>query len=179
MRLDEALPGWDRRERHSIPSNAPTAAVMRAAEEVTWREVPIFRGLMAMMLLGRPRFSEDEPVLALFTGAGFEVLARTENELLVGGIERFSRSGPVVRLPSPDLTGFRNFDEPGCIKIGVNFRYTDGLLSTETRVRATDPRTRWLFSLYWLVIRGGSGLIRHVWLRAIRRRACLIDQAAT
>jgi hypothetical protein len=179
MRLDEALPGWDRRERHSIPCDAPPAAVMRPAEEVTWQEVPIFRGLIAMMPLGRPRFSEDEPVLALFTGAGFEVLVREDDELLVGGIERFCRSRPVVRLLSPDLTGFRKFDEPGCIKIGVDFRYRGGLLSTETRVCATDPRSRWLFSFYWLVIRGGSGLIRHVWLRAVRRRACLIDQAAT
>jgi len=45
------------------------------------------------------------------------------------------------------------------------------MLTTETRVRATDPRSRRLFGLYRLFIRGGSGLIRHVWLRAILRRA--------
>ena len=51
-----------------------------------------------------------------------------------------------------------------------------GMLMIETRVRATDPRSRRLFGLHWLFIRGGSGLIRHVWLRAILRRALPIDQ---
>jgi hypothetical protein len=45
------------------------------------------------------------------------------------------------------------------------------MLTTETRVRATDPPSWRLFGLYWLFIRGGSGLIRHVCLRAILRRA--------
>ena len=47
---------------------------------------------------------------------------------------------------------------------------------TETRVRATGPRSRRLFGLYGLFIRGGSGLIRHVWLRAILRHALPIDR---
>ena len=171
MQLIRALPRWDRRERHRVPCDAPVTAVMGAAEEVTWREVPIFRGLMSMMPWWSPRFSADEPVLDMFTGAGFEILARAEDELLVGGIERFSRSRPIARLSSPSIAAFRDFDEPCCIKIGFNFSYAGRVLATETRARATDSRTRRLFCLYWLVIRGGSGLIRHVWLRAIRRRA--------
>jgi hypothetical protein len=136
--LDDALPSWDRRERHRIPCDAAPAAVMRAAKKVTWREVPVFRGLMAMKSLGRPRFSADEPVFGMFIDAGFEVLARTQEEILVGGIERFSGSRPVVRLPRPDLAAFRDFDDPGCIKIGLNFRCAHGMLTTETRVSATD-----------------------------------------
>ena len=46
MRRDDAMPRWDRRERHGIPCDAPPAVVMRAAEEVTWREVPVFRSVM-------------------------------------------------------------------------------------------------------------------------------------
>lgn len=173
MHLNEALPRWDRRERHEVLCDAPPAAVMRAAETVTWREAPIFYGLMAMMSLGRPRFSADQPVLDMFVGSGFSVLVRTEDEIVVGGIERFSRKRPVIGLERPDLASFRNFDEPGCVKIGFNFRFTDGKLTTETRVKATDARSRRLFGLYWIVIRPGSGLIRHVWLRAIRRRTHL------
>ncbi len=45
------------------------------------------------------------------------------------------------------------------------------LLSTETRVSATDAGTRGRFGLYWLVIRVGSGLIRGDLLRAVARRA--------
>jgi len=43
MRLDNAMP---RRERRGVPCDACPAAVMRAAEEVTWRKVPVFRGFM-------------------------------------------------------------------------------------------------------------------------------------
>lgn len=127
MQLDKALPRWDRRdrrdrqERHRVPCNASSAAVMRAAEEVTWQEAPIFLGLMTMMSLGRPRFSANEPILDVFTDAGSVVLARTEDELLVGGIERFSRSRPAVRLPRPGTAASRDFDRPGCVKIGLNF----------------------------------------------------------
>lgn len=175
MRLDDALPQWDRRERHRLFCGAPPAVVMEAAERVTWREVPIFRALLAARALGRSRLAADAPVLDWFTGAGFAVLARAEDELVVGAIERVSRREPVVRPPRPDVATFRGFDEPGCVKIGFNFRYADGTLTTETRVRATDARSRRLFGLYWLLIRGGSGLIRRVWLAAIRRRARLAE----
>ena len=171
MHLDDALPRWDRRERHSILCDAPTAAVMHAVEEVRWGEVPVFRALMAAMSPGGPRFAADDPVFGLFIGAGFEVLARTEDGVLVGGVERFTRWRPVVQLAHPALASFCDFDEPGCVKIGLEFRVERGTLVTETRVCATDARSRRLFGLYWLFIRGGSGLIRHLWLRAIRRRS--------
>jgi len=45
------------------------------------------------------------------------------------------------------------------------------LLSTETRVLATDPRTRQVFAAYWLFIRAGSGAIRREVLRIVARRA--------
>jgi len=48
MRLDNAMP---RRERHDVPCDACPAAVMRAAEEVTWREVPVFWGFMTSILI--------------------------------------------------------------------------------------------------------------------------------
>ena len=58
----------------------------------------------------------------------------------------------------------------------MNFRVDHAALamcvvSTETRVWAGDPRTQRNFALYWWTIRLGSGLIRRMWLRAIRRRA--------
>lgn len=49
----------DRRKRHHIACDDAPAAVMRASEGVSWREVPIFRGLMVMITPGRPRFSSD------------------------------------------------------------------------------------------------------------------------
>ncbi len=58
---------------------------------------------------------------------------------------------------------------------GINFVLcpdADGTrLTTETRVLATDARTRARFRLYWLLIRAGSGLTRRDLLHAVARRA--------
>jgi hypothetical protein len=45
------------------------------------------------------------------------------------------------------------------------------LLSTETRIWAPDAQTRKKFAFYWRLISLGSGWIRVLWLRAIKRRA--------
>jgi hypothetical protein len=44
-------------------------------------------------------------------------------------------------------------------------------LSTETRVVATDARTRRAFAAYWFLIRPGSGAIRRELLRVVARRS--------
>jgi hypothetical protein len=45
------------------------------------------------------------------------------------------------------------------------------LLTTETRIYATDASSRRAFARYWRVIYPGSSLIRRMWLRAIKKRA--------
>ena len=44
-------------------------------------------------------------------------------------------------------------------------------LSTETRVHVAEPAARRAFRRYWFVIKPFSGLIRILFLRAVRRRA--------
>jgi hypothetical protein len=48
---------------------------------------------------------------------------------------------------------------------------TGTVLGTETRIVATDPRTRRAFAAYCLVIRGSSGAIRREVLRVVAHRA--------
>lgn len=169
VRLDEALPRWHHRERHQIAMSAPRPAVLTAVEQVTWGEVPLFRALMTVRFPGRA-LPADAPVLDWFARTGFAILDRTEEELLIGSVQPVTRGVPAVDRAGLGLDAFREFDRPGYAKIAFNFRYDDRALSTQTRVLATDPRARRVFGAYWLAIRAGSGLIRHVWLRAIRRR---------
>ena len=44
-------------------------------------------------------------------------------------------------------------------------------LSTETRIHVFDPGTCRKFGFYWRLISLGSGIIRVLWLKAIKRRA--------
>jgi hypothetical protein len=170
-RLDDLFPRWHHRERHRVTVDAPPGAVWRAVEEVTWREAPVFRVLMFIRAFGRARPPGDRTILDTMTSSGFYLVDRSDEEMVVGAIAPASRGR---RSPRPaGLVGdrFRDFEQPGHTKIGFNFRYSAGLLTTETRVWLTDDRTRRRFRLYWTVIRLPSGLIRRVWLHAIRRRA--------
>lgn len=157
------------------PTTEKTHVKERAAQEVTWGEVPIARALMCIRGFGRLRLPSDSPILDTMTSLGFCILDRTEGEIVVGEI------GPIGegrRRLTADLFGeeFRDFAQPGYAKIGLNFRYAHGLLTTETRVWPMGRRARLWFRLYWTIIRPYSGLIRRVWLRAIRRRASVLPE---
>jgi hypothetical protein len=71
---------------------------------------------------------------------------------------------------------FRALHEPGFALAAMNFALEDDgpgacRVTTETRVHATDARSRRLFATYWRTIYPGSALIRRTWLRAVRLRA--------
>ena len=63
--------------------------------------------------------------------------------------------------PTPEL--FRALEAPGYVKATMNFLVEDRgdtcVLTTETRVHATDPSARRRFGAYWRVIYPGSALI--------------------
>jgi hypothetical protein len=182
--LDEFLPDYDVNEIHSTEIAAPPEEVMAAARSLTSREVRLATVLMTLRALPaavmRPRDRRrrsdrilDAPLLDHFTRGGFVVLAETPEELVLAAVGRFWKLEGDIRRVSPDE--FVAFDEPGFAKAVVNFhvRETAGrtLLSTETRVRATDDGSRRTFRRYWRIVMPGSALIRRAWLRAIRRRA--------
>jgi hypothetical protein len=177
--LDRFLPHYDFRERHSIAIDASPDTVLEEARRMTSRDVPVMVALMAIrrlpdLLLARraPRL-DGRPVLDQFERAGFVRLAATEDELVFGVVGRFWRpSGDIRPIEGGSFPGFA---EPGWAKAAVNFRAVpEGdrtVLSTETRILATDAAARRRFRCYWRLIYPGSALIRVAWLRAIRRRA--------
>jgi hypothetical protein len=113
------------------------------------------------------RFLEHGPVPVLGAEPGRSVVAG-------GPLQPWKLRGGHTP-PALDAAGLRAFAEPGWVKVGYDLVLrADGagtLLTTETRVEATDARTRVLFGVYWTLIRLGSGLIRRDMLRAVARRA--------
>ncbi|MFJ6516633.1 hypothetical protein ACIQMO_29110 [Streptomyces sp. NPDC091406] len=162
--LDQHMPKWHFREHHWVAVDAPRDEVLRAAQEITWREAPVARFFLAFT---RNKLRPDGRVLDDFAMGGDTVLALDEAELLYGGIG--SPAGPVTP-DRPMSEAFRDYREPGCTKVGFNMRYADGVLSTETRILATDEKTRRSFGRYWVVIRIPSGLIRIALLAAVKRQ---------
>ena len=172
--LDEFLPRYDVHEVHSTAIAAPPEAVMDAIREVTPREVPLMVALMILRTGPRARrLSGRHTILAGFERAGFVTLRDGPDGIVAGGVGRFwTPSGGLRRI---DASEFGAFGEPGYAKGAFSFelepRGGRTLLTTETRVLATDEPARRSFKRYWRLIHPGSAAIRVAWLRAIRRRA--------
>ena len=98
-----------------------------------------------------------------------------ERALVAGGVLQPWKLRGGATPPALDAEQLRAFAEPGWVKVAFDFVLVPDAggtrLSTETRVAATDARTRKIFGLYWLAIRAGSGLIRRDLLRAVARSA--------
>jgi hypothetical protein len=101
--------------------------------------------------------------------------AEPERAVVAGGALQPWKPGGGRRPPVLDAAGLRELAEPGWVKVGYDFvldgREGTTRLTTETRVAATDRRTRLLFGVYWTAIRPGSGLIRREMLGAVARAA--------
>jgi len=181
-RLDELLPNYEFSERHRRRVRATPAAALAAVTTVTPGEMPLVRFLFALRsgpaLLTRGRGLPSDrarPLAEQMIEFGFVPLADGEDELVLGFVGQPWRlsGGTMPRLSTPD--DWNEFGEQGYVKAVMNFRVepdSDGsILETETRIAATDDRSRRRFRRYWRVIRGGSGAIRRSWLRAAKRRA--------
>jgi len=177
--LDEFAPKWQFRETHGIAVLAAPDRAYHAIETVTAGEITLFRALTWFRRLGRIgpdsilNAPPNEPILDVATRTGFLLLAAQPPKEIVVGTLVMAPPG-AVRPRTPDE--FKAIHEPGYAKAVMNFRIDRAglamsVVTTETRVHATDPRTRRSFAVYWWTIRAGSGLIRRMWLRAIRRRA--------
>lgn len=175
MPLDDLMPRWHFRERHTRATTAPAPALLTAAEQVTWAEVPAMRTLMGIRSAGRLRRTGSASILDGMRTIGFTVLLRTGGDMVVGGIGRPWATGgkrpPRLAEQADPAAFFAHFITPGWAKVAMDFRATGGELITETRIWLTDEVSRRQFRRYWFVIRPFSGLIRRQWLAAIDRRA--------
>ena len=155
MKLDEVMPRWTFRERHSMRIHASPEKTFDAIENVTAREIRFFRLLTWIRRFGRPgresilNAPPDEPILTVALRTGFR---------------RVAFDPPREIVLQLDIVAER-------IVAAMNFRIDGEVLSTETRVLARGAKAKLVFGAYWLVIRAGSGFIRRMWLRAIRKRA--------
>jgi hypothetical protein len=179
MNLDDVVPDPHYRMCHSRVVRAPLTVVWDELNRVPMSALPLGRALEGVRLLparfaGRKHpplagrtFLDVTPIPVLFSESPHLVISAGLSQAwrLLGG------STP----PLLDATGLRNWTDAGWIKVGMEFRLesapTGNLLSTETRILATDPRTRRAFAAYWFIIRPGSGAIRREVLRIVAHRA--------
>lgn len=185
--LEQVLPQYDVNEVHRIEIRATPERVYGVLKQYRFGSSPLFRilfglrrmaGLPARLISRWKRAAaawdfQEPPLLEL---KPFVKVAEAPNEeVVLGLIGKFWQPAPQeVRLA--DREAFLRFDDPAYAKAAMNFRLIPNgggatCLSTETRVRVPDPRSRMLFRLYWAVIGFFSGWIRVDMLKGIKRSA--------
>ncbi len=170
--LDVVLPQYDFAERHRRLIRAEPESVWNALTTLTLADLRLTQPLVWVRGLGGRRPEVDKPLFS--SGPVTMLIVNGPWYALGGAVSRPWQRSP-TRLPVTTLEEFLAVDEPGWATYLTDFRLRPvsggTLLSTETRVRCTDSRSRQRFALYWAVIRPFSGMIRHEMLAAADRRA--------
>jgi hypothetical protein len=180
--LDQFMPVYQFSEFHSIRVKASKEQAYRAIKLVTADEIHFFRTLVWVRRFGRSgpesilNMPEQKPILDVAARTSFLVLAEEPNhELVLGSLV----GSPRGWKPTGERTSERFkllLTQPGFAVATINFLVEDAgpgecIVTTETRVYATNAKARRRFAAYWRVIYPGSALIRREWLRAIAKRA--------
>jgi hypothetical protein len=180
-RLDDWMPRWQMRERHSTPIAAPPEKVFAAIHAVRADDILLFRTLIAIRRCGETgpesimNAPEYKPILDVATQTTFVLLAEEPpRELVIGTVVAAPPRARVATRLAPEL--FHEKLPPGVAVATMNFLVTpagpgSSTISTETRVYAEDGAAIRRFAIYWRFIHPGSDIIRRMWLRAIKQRA--------
>jgi hypothetical protein len=184
MKLDEFLPGYDFTEIHKLKIKASPLVTFSAMKDLMPSELsPLVFFMLNLrelpaILTGKasPTRAEEKPFLSQLYAGGFIPLEETEDEIVFGLVGQFWKlTGGEEPSGVTDAGSFLAFNRTNFAKVVANLHVQPEnggtLLSTETRIWAPDPQTRKKFAFYWRLISLGSGRIRVLWLRAIRRRA--------
>jgi hypothetical protein len=156
--LDDVLPRFDARERHSValPLEPSRALALALA-------TPIAADPLVALLFRLRGLHARGTIAEALTRLGLHELAAAEGEVVFGaagspwrprgGIHPFAAAGP------------------GQVQIATDFRADGERLSTETRILACDAAARRAFARYWRVVGPCSAAIRRRWLAQIAKSA--------
>ena len=191
--LDRVIPVYQFSEFHSIRILASRPAAYSALKQVTPGEIFLYRTLVWLRRFGRsgpPSILNpppDRPLIEVAASTSFLPLAdipgdQPNSEIVLGTLVAVPRGWrPTGRPTAEAYIALARSRQPGFAFAAMNFRLREcepsagstpcTLLTTETRVYATDDAGKRRFGRYWRVIYPGSSLIRMTWLRAVRKRA--------
>jgi hypothetical protein len=164
---------------HARVISAPPAAVWDELLRVTMSALPLGYALESIRLLpGRLAGRRHQP-LAERTFLDVTpipvLLCRPRRVVISAGLSQAWRLLGGLTPSRLDAAGLRAWSQRGWIKVAMEFRLeptpAGTRLSTETRVAATDRRTRRVFGVYWFLIRTSSSAIRREVLRVVADRA--------
>jgi hypothetical protein len=191
MLLDKYLPQYDFTEVHTIKVKATPEVAYRAVKETTLGEISGFVRVLFWLrelpekMVGRETKSMkiDQPMLGQMQKNGFTIIKEQPPRedvfglIVPGKIGRFWDKSSGIGGKVANAEEFLAFKNPNYLLVIANLMVQDSGISgvvtvyTESRTRGLSEKARKSFRPYWFVIRPWSGLIRRLWLKAIKRRA--------
>jgi hypothetical protein len=191
MLLDKYLPKYNFTEVHTIKVKATPEVAYRAIIETTLGEISGFVRLLFWLrelpekMVGRQldSMTDDGPMIGQMEKNGFTIIEEQPPREKVFGLIVPGKIGRVWDKSSgygsqvADAAEFLAFKDPDYLLVIANLMVQDsgipGVVTvyTESRTKALSDKARKSFRPYWAIIRPWSGLIRRLWLRAIKRRA--------
>lgn len=183
MKLDEYMPNYCFSERHQQILAASPDVVYQLLKRLDLSKPLIIKVLLKMRSLFKSgkrsgQLGHGQLVLEELPAiTGFMMLDQVENEeLVIGRVGRFwLPDGGVVQIPVEEFKAYR---EIGFGKVAWNFYMASEqngktILTTETRIHIEGKLATMLFTLYWMIVRPFSGLIRIRMLKEIERQASI------
>jgi hypothetical protein len=185
--LDSVLPEYEFRQVVSTTIRAKPADIFQAFREVSLADMPAAELLINIRYLpGRLAGLLDDqtqmrttPIREAMAQSNTMVLGEEpDQEVVLGMIGRLHSMMDQQQVKLHSTAEFLSFDDPGYEKLAMSWYIAGGdpvngyRLVMENRTHALSEESRRLFALYWwLLIKWGSGIMSHILLNAIKRRA--------
>ncbi len=178
MLIDTYMPVFDKRHYHEKRVAADPASAYAALRNLDFQRSWIVRALLTIRSLASKNRNRkpDAPARSFLQSAvamGWKILAEDPGRELVAGAATQPWAATVVfhGVPPPE---FLTFSQPGFTKIAWNIAARPSpaggtVVSTETRVLATDAQSRRRFRRYWFFVNPGIRLIRWIALARLQR----------
>jgi len=179
QKIDILLRDYSFNEYHEVKINASVEEVKHALHTTSVADIPAVLFLLKIRGIAndndqRDKVINNKPCTDSLSTPEFKFIVTDPNEFISVMILKASAKA----LP-PEITTaeqFMAFDEPGYVKVAINFRFVSlgnkqTLLTTETRNLPITSKDRLIFGRYWRIIYPGSAIIRRVWLDALAQKA--------
>ncbi|WP_353192340.1 hypothetical protein [Pandoraea pnomenusa] len=172
--IDEILPRYDFRERHTTTARAPSGLLLDCVAHLRAHADPLIR--TAVRLREMPAKWMGHTRARPFDLNDFTFLGRDGDKSMAFGLTGAFWQANYGLLDVRTLEAFKAVDRTDVCQLVMGFAATptasgDTLLSTETRVFCPTPEIWRKFAPYWYLIRPVSGLIRRRMLARVRREA--------
>lgn len=186
QKIDTIIPDFAFNEFHKVHINASIEKVKHVLQIIGVKDIPIAHLLMKIRGIADEDIDIKDKASNTIVGKktistpDFNFFIVAPDEWITVMILKSAIVFNNANIPAPPeistLEQFQSFNEPGYVKVTVNFRFiridnNKTILTTETRNNGTSLKDNRTFGYYWRIIYPGSAIIRRVWLNAIKKKA--------